>query len=131
MKEVSMIKRNELFGEMLKEDIMEDGQDIFEMANLEYDLTGLAVYIYVSGKGNTKHGPRLKVSKIYGKMSKSLFPITISDKPKVIGDDIGDIKSKDIKKIIEWVKLNKELLLAFWNGEINIKDFVNSIQKVD
>ena len=43
--------------------------------------------------------------------------ISISDKPEIIAGDIGSIKQKDIKKVIQWIIINKETLLKFWLQE--------------
>jgi hypothetical protein len=103
----------------------------YEMSNFRNKYTGLPMVIWIQPKtGKEQHYARIKVAKIYGdKISDNLFVITIEDNPKVIGD-AGEIKQKDIKKAIEFIKLNKELLLDIWNDIIDPISAVEFIKKI-
>jgi len=95
---------------------------LWEMANIEKKVTGLSVNIYISEK-NSSHGPRIKLSK---EGHNFLCSITISNNPKVIGD--CKIKQKELNKIFEWIKINKNVLLDLWNMKIG---HYEAIQKLD
>ena len=89
----------------------------------------MPLVIWVSEKGNANHGPRIKVSKIYG----DKFNVTNSflieiNSLKVIGDT-AKIKERDINKIKEWIVINKELLLKVWNSQMYNTDFINNMKK--
>ena len=43
--------------------------------------------------------------------------ISISDDPKVVTFDGAKIGGRELKKIKEWITLNKEVLLKHWNSE--------------
>jgi len=89
---------------------------MFKMTNVVKSRSGLPVNIWISPKMG-KLGAHIKVQKDYSdKISNNLFSVTINDEPMVIGDT-GDLEAKDITKIIQFVKCNKELLLQFWNLE--------------
>ena len=105
-----------------------DPVDLWEMSNLFQEDTGLPMVIWVSPKGNTKHGPRIKVSKTYSHKDtgRDSFSLTIEDDPKVIGN-LGRIRARDAEKVMEWVILNKDLLLAYWNYKISTKSFLNGL----
>jgi hypothetical protein len=105
---------------------------LYEMANLRPSETGINIVVYADQRdGLVKHAARIKVSKIYGdKTSQSLFPITIEDNPRIIGNDIGEIKPKDIRKIIGWIKLNQQLLLDYWYRRITTTTFINGLRKI-
>jgi hypothetical protein len=67
---------------------------------------------YVGGR----HGPRIKVSNIPGKFSPiDNFLVTISTEPQVIGKP--KFNESTVNDICDWVLLNKEPLLKFWNDE--------------
>lgn len=102
--------------------------NLFEVASISTKKTGLPLKIYVSAKGKTKHGPRIKVSSLYGDRihPDRLFTITISENPKVIGDTAG-IKVEDIQEIVEFVVDNTGILLAHWNEEIDTDDLFDSL----
>lgn len=99
---------------------------LFEMASLSTKKTGLPLKIYVSAKGNSKHGARIKISSLYGDKIKfdELFSVTISDDPKIIGKHFN-IKSEDISKVIEFVLDNKEALLLYWNEKIDTDELID------
>lgn len=103
----------------------------FEMANVRPDETGLPMVIWIYPKTDREqHGPRIKVSKHYGdKVSKDLFTITISDTPRKIGDS-GEIKNKDVNTLINFVKINKDILLDLWYDKISSTKAVLGLKKV-
>ena len=41
--------------------------ELFEMVNLVPRLTGLPMTIWVSPRGNARHGPRIKVNMTHGR----------------------------------------------------------------
>jgi hypothetical protein len=107
---------------------------LWEQANFRPKSTGLEMNIfissgYVEGK-MLKHSPRLKVSKNYNDKfdAYNTFTVTISDHPEVIG--LNDISRKDINSLKEFIKLNKETLLQYWNLEIDTMEMTQQLQKV-
>ena len=99
---------------------------LYEMANFLPKDTGLKEVIYISVKqGN--HGPRLKVFKNKQPKGEN-FSVTIEDKPKTIGKIF--VNSKELSKIIEYVILNKETLLQYWNFDIGTVDLVMALKRV-
>ncbi len=104
---------------------------MFEMANISSNKTGLPVIVWVSEKrGN--HGARIKVSNRYNNKFRieNTFSITISDNPEISGD-IDEIKNKDIDLIKEWILLNKEMLLKYWNKEISTDILFDNLKSIN
>lgn len=97
---------------------------IQDMANLYENLTGVKGRIWVSFQV-PRHAPRVKV-KIKGEE----VSISISDKPEILAPK--DCKHPSwYKEAIEWIKLNKEQLLKFWNDpEIDMYEFIMSLKRV-
>jgi hypothetical protein len=58
-----MSQVNESIDQVTVED--EDLESLFEMANLRQKSTGLEMVLWVSERGNTRHGPRINVSKTH------------------------------------------------------------------
>lgn len=104
------------------------GKEFFEEANLSPKTTGLPMVIYVSAKGNSKHFARIKASSKRGDKLKpdSLFTVTISEEPEVIGE-IGDLTTKDIEHLVNFVIRNKKALLEYWNEEIDTAELIKKI----
>ena len=108
-----------------------ESQDLFEMANIGQEDTGLSVVVYVSpAQGN--HGPRIKFMNDYGNAYDfdNTIPMTISDDPEIPVSFKQKIKSKDLQLVKQWVILNKDILLDYWNHKITTKQMINSIERV-
>lgn len=103
-----------------------------EQANFRPKSTGLEMNIFISSgfvEGKMlKHSPRLKVSKNYNDKFDAYNTVTISDHPEVIG--LNDISRKDINSLKEFIKLNKETLLQYWNLEIDTMEMTQQLQKI-
>lgn len=100
---------------------------IFEMANLPARRTGLKYQVWYSAKVE-KHQPRVKVDLGDGHSISILI-----DSHEVVGAT-NRISSKDLNDIINWIDLNKEILLAYWNdahtGSIDNGDVLENIRKI-
>lgn len=109
---------------------------LWEMANFRTKTTGLPMIIYIStceveGK-KLNHSPRVKFARSYGTKFNPFdtFSVTISKNPEIVGGDKGDIKGSDVEKCKEFIIKNKEVLMAFWDGEYDTADLYNNLQKV-
>jgi len=90
--------------------------ELMEMANVATKRTGLNQVIWISSKMGS-HGPRIKVSNNNSKFDLSdNFSVSISDNPEVISGEVK-IKNSDLKKIKEWIKLNRNVLMKLWEGQ--------------
>ncbi|HDY89484.1 MAG TPA: hypothetical protein ENH82_15395 [bacterium] len=108
-------------------------QLLIEMANVRTEETGLPMVIYIRPRSKyIKHGPSIRVSKIYGNniSSSGLFSITISDNPKVTHKRTGDIEPKDIESVKEFIRKNQEPLFDLWYNRISPTEAVNKFDKV-
>ena len=100
---------------------------IFDMANLLPKHTGLAYTIWYGPK-EPRHKPRVKVSIGNGKE----LSIEI-ESHKVLGD-VNKIDKSELTKIFEWLDLNRNILLRYWNeardGKIDNIDVFENLMKV-
>lgn len=105
-------------------------RELFKMANLTPDETGLDRVVWVSEKGNAKHAARIKVSPIAGNriQSDGLVTVTLDNDPRVIGDvrAIGDLQ-----KIKKFIRRNRKILLSYWNQTISTKQLLDGLKRVD
>ena len=88
---------------------IDDDDRVFDMANLSERSTGINTTVFISTKVE-RHVPRIKV-----RQDGKEFSVSIEDEPKVLVGDPSIVKPKVLKQVIEWVKLNKEGLLYYWN----------------
>lgn len=99
-----------------------------EMANLRPSDTELPRTIYVSPSNITKHDARIKISNTttFKFDPFDTFSITVSDKPEVIGKP--NISKDDLNKIMNFILINKELLIKLWDDEISVKNFFDTMK---
>lgn len=102
-------------------------EELFEFSNLVQVDTGLPMVIWVSVK-NHSSGCRIKVqnntsSKI--DLSDS-YCISVTDDPQIVS---GTCKQKKyLTTVKQWVIVNKEVLLRYWDMEISTKEMLNGLE---
>lgn len=101
----------------------------FGMSNLTGTQTGLGnIVVWVSTKGNARHGPRIKVSNIKGKISDdNLFSMDI---PTGLIRGHTNFSVLEIANIVEWIRLNETVLLQYWSGTMSTQNMMENIIKI-
>ena len=106
---------------------------MYEMSSISTKKSHLPLRIFISVKGNASHGPRVKVSKLYGDKfgdGADMVTITAEDPVRVIGDT-GQLRSYDLEAIKKFVERNRELLWLLWDEEITSDEFIDSMEVED
>lgn len=114
--------------------IKEDEIFSFEMANFRIGKFGLPINIFMSFGKNYPYVPRIKVQQDYNIIFKEneSFVITINrqnNEYEIIGN-IGEIRRKDIKETIKFIKLNKLTILKYWDGKYDADDLVKNLKSI-
>ena len=98
---------------------------VADMANLYEEDTGVDARIWVSTK-YAGHKPRLKVKKDDNEVSMS-----IEDEPKVLAPKKPKIDTSIIDAAKQWIVLNKDILLEYWNdSSLSTTKFIGALKKV-
>jgi hypothetical protein len=107
--EIALLPADTLLADELSND---DG--IIEMANLDKSQTGIDGVIWISTM-MTGHAPRVKYFVRPGRTQPS-FSVTIADPPRVVANSLPlRLLNRMSPSVIQWVILNKDALLDFWN----------------
>lgn len=106
--------------------------DLFEMSNIRKMESGLPVNIFVSSGGsvNHQHGPRIKAMISTGDKFNISDTVSIVLKRDITGADIIGYKTLPaavISAIREYINLNYDTLLAYWDDEISTKELIDSL----
>lgn len=107
---------------------------LFEMANLEPDQTGIEGTIYIS-TGQGSHAPRVKYFAGRPGDSQPSMSILIAADPQVVENSLPDrIASRMAPRVQAWIRLNHERLRDFWfNGNTwyqrEVEAFIASLEK--
>jgi len=109
-------------------------EEVFEMANLPPDWTGVLATIFIS-TAMGQHGPRVKLYLKPGRGQPSAS-ISIGPQPRVLASSLDP---RDLNRIapkaLEWVALNHEALTHFWfEGETmlitDVSEFAKGLSRV-
>ena len=98
--------------------LADDEQDLFEMANLFPDTTGLPMTIWISPRGRAQHDARIKVSMVHGpRMDISNTAVMgIRPVPRLIE---GSLATSDRDMVEKWILANYDALIDLWEGRID------------
>jgi hypothetical protein len=90
--------------------------DLFGIANVSPKRTGLPFVVWISPKAGAPHDVRVRVSKRLKTQSTELVSVAIRPQVHVIGG--GEITAYDLALLREWVELNHEVIIRYWDGDI-------------
>ena len=95
----------------------EEPNDLYEMANLFPEDTGLPVTVRVSPRGHARHAARIEVCRVPGNkmVLSNTAAMRIAPEP---GSVKGKLPSKYLEPVTRWIAENSEALLKYWDGEI-------------
>ncbi len=105
--------------------------ELFEMANVTEETTGIKDVVIWIGPNPKSHGKRVKVSNIPGKISSSdCFTITLPNF-EIIGNInkkfIDSIKLKEVK---EFISNNLKLIEDYSDYKISTKEFLDGLKPI-
>ena len=104
--------------------------EAFSIAKALTEDTGLPVVVYLHQKISLHKKPRISVSRSYGDKVTlgNWFAVTIEENPELLGE-VGKITARDINLVTDFVALNQELLLNYWEQvpPLSTKNMLNSL----
>jgi hypothetical protein len=103
--------------------------ELFEMANLFPRTTGLPMTVWVSPRGNARHDFRVKVNMTPGnQMTVSNTAVAgVRPTPHIIA---GQLSPDDQRAVLEWVPLNADALVAYWEGRIDTVQLGQALKRI-
>jgi hypothetical protein len=111
-----------------------DEWQLDEMARVSPSDSGIEnIVMFVSSKDYVggSHGPRLKVSNVYGRFDKhDNFSMNIMPPYNVFAGEVK-IKKPLFDDVVDWIKVNRDPLIKLWNNEYESdSQFYGEIQKI-
>jgi hypothetical protein len=94
------------------------------VVNLPRRYTGLPMVVYCSPR-NASHDVRVKASPVHGdRMIEDLaISIAIRPEPHYPAGEQERLPQEDFDAVATWIRRNLDLLLAYWNFEIDTDEF--------
>jgi hypothetical protein len=106
-----------------------DTEDIFHMTNLSPRMTGLPMSVWASPRGNARHDVRIKVNMSHGRQMSidNTAVVALRPRPRVVA---GRLNAGDMRAIGEWIALNSEAIVAYWNEELETDEFLERLRRL-
>jgi hypothetical protein len=106
-----------------------DTDELFEMANLFPRTTGLPMTVWVSPRGNARHDVRVKVNMTHGNQMtvSNTAVVGVRPSPHVLA---GQLSADDERAVFEWVSLNADALVAYWEGRIDTVQLGQALKRL-
>jgi hypothetical protein len=103
---------------------IDDSDGTYEMANLFPKRTGLPFVVWISTKAGCRHDVRVKVSPGPNVLPSEMASVAIRPSIRVVS---GDIRTRDLALLENWINLNRDVLLRYWEGELDTGDAIEAI----
>jgi hypothetical protein len=101
----------------MQNQVSED-MDFFLMANLTLKLTGLPFVVWILRRGNARHDVRVKLSP-GPRFISDMTTVAIIPETRVIE---GQMKTQDFAPLNQWIQLNRDVLIRYWDGDIEFTE---------
>lgn len=105
--------------------------DLFVMDNLSPKTTGLPMTIWVSSYSNNKHGFHIKVSKDHDNQIDINNTMVVEILRPYLYLIDGNFISVDENLIYKWISINYDVLLNYWNGDIDTADLLSNLKPLE
>jgi hypothetical protein len=113
----------------------------YGFANLYPDTTGLPMTIWVSPRGTAGHQAKIRVNTTPGNQTSISNTAVIAVRPALappsaarsdteVGPHVlsGRLSPADRQPVLEWVWLNSDALIAYWEGQIDTARLVQRLK---
>lgn len=95
-----------------------EDDDLFRLSDVRPEISGLPFIVWISEKGGARHDVRVKVSP--GPRVRECSA-TVSVRP-VVEVLAGEITPRDLRLVADWIELNRDTIIRYWNGDILYTD---------
>src|SRR5579862_5306630 len=98
------------------------------MANLRPERTGLPFVVFISQRGGARHDVRVKVARGAKVRASEMVTVAVRQKVRVVR---GTLDPADLALLTDWVDRNRDVLIAYWDGDIEYtEDAISALKPV-
>ncbi len=101
-----------------------EGRALFEMANLRPERAGLPFVVFISQKGGALHDLRVTVARGAKVRPSEMVTVAVRPNVRVIR---GGLDPDDLARLAEWIELNRDVLIDYWDGNIEYTEDAISV----
>ena len=106
----------------------DDDLEIWASANLFPHTTGLPMVVWIAPNEGFRHDCRVRVARQHGDRGRWANSASITVRP----DQrlIGQLDADDFRRAAEWIRLNQDVILEYWDGTLDdIGDVLPRLQR--
>lgn len=105
---------------------------VIDMAVLSKEDTGMDNIVYAVYASPKVHGHRPRIKLYEGKYNESISAVIFIDGSQELYPKSAWNPPKDVLELAQkWIRINQDILLKYWNGEIVItREFLNALKQV-
>jgi hypothetical protein len=93
-------------------------------------LTGLPMAVWITEDEGYQHDVRVKVSAIHGGRGSWRTAPSIGVRPRPHEIVPGGLLAADVALVGRWITLNRDIIIAFWDGQIDADEVLQKLQKL-
>jgi hypothetical protein len=100
-----------------------------EMVSYRKNVTGVDNTVFISPKGATQHGPRIKLAidpPDSINPQRKTASVAIDDGEVVA----GEVSAELLKKVQEFVRINRDVLIEYWNYQIDTGELRERLKSI-
>lgn len=107
--------------------LTDDG--LYDMANLYPRTTGLPMTVWVRARGGARPDVRVKVSRQGGDrmVIEDAAAVAVRPEPALVE---GELDAASLAAVSGWIRLNRDVLVAYWDGTADTADLIQRLQRV-
>src|ERR1019366_5486259 len=91
--------------------------DGYAMTNLSPESTGLPFVVFIFQNSDDKHDLQIQIGRSYKTWPNDTSTILIRPTVRVIGGK-RDFTEYELASIAQWIELNRDTLIQYWDGGI-------------
>jgi hypothetical protein len=85
--------------------------------------------VWVSPRGNARHDVRIKVNMTPGRQMtiENTAVVAVRPVPRMLA---GRLSPSDRRLVADWVRLNYDAIIAYWNEELDTDEFIERLMRL-
>ena len=93
--------------------------------------TGLRMAVWINENDGWRHDVRVKVSRLYGGGGTwSADSVEVGVRPSVHEIVPGSLRAEDLAEVRRWIELNRAVIVAYWDGELDAGEALDRLQRL-
>jgi len=103
-------------------------EELWHLASLSARTTGLPFIVWISSGQGARHAARVKVAREMADLPGDMTSVSIAF-PSTIHDG-QPLSPADLRKLEDWIALNREALLDYWNCKLATDEVIERLRGV-